>query len=77
MKYLRITTSSILSILILLGLMFFFSIGFGIVLLIYLITKVYGLFFKKNKPVNNSNVKDENSLNDKIIDVEEDDYKID
>ncbi|NSW88218.1 hypothetical protein CL651_000470 [bacterium] len=77
MKYLRITTSSILSILILLGLMFFFSIGFGIVLLIYLITKVYGLFFKKKKPVNNSNVKDENSLNDKIIDVEEDDYKID
>ena len=57
--------------------MFFFSVGFGIVLLIYLITKVYGLFFKKKKPVHNTNVKDENSINDKIIDVEEDDYKID
>lgn len=77
MKYLKITTSSILSILILLGLMFFFSIGFGIVLLIYLITKIYGLFFKKKKINDSSNEKNNNNSNDTIIDVDEDDYKID
>lgn len=77
MKYLKITTSSILSILILLGLMFFFSIGFGIVLLIYLITKIYGLFFNKKKINDSSNEKNNNNSNDTIIDVDEDDYKID
>ena len=77
MKYLKITTSSILSILILLGLMFFFSIGFGIVLLIYLITKIYGLFFNKKKINDSSNEKNNNNSNDTIIDVDEDDYNID
>jgi|TARA_B110000263_G_scaffold48418_1_gene40239 hypothetical protein len=78
MRNLRITASSILSILILLGLMFFFSVGFGIVLLIFFVTKLFGTFFKKKsvKP-DISNPKSQPEDNPDIVDVDKDDYKID
>ncbi len=74
MKNIKITASSILSVLILLGLMFFFSIGFGIILIIFFITKLYGMFFKKKKE---SNTESKGDIQGDVIDVDEDDYKID
>ena len=69
MRNVKITTSSILSILIIAGLVFIFGLGFLIVLGIFFITKLYSLFFKKKKQDTSykSESKDDNDSN--VIDI--------
>lgn len=69
MRNVKITTSSILSILIIVGLVFIFGLGFLIVLGIFFITKLYSFFFKKKKQDTSykSESKDDNDSN--VIDI--------
>ena len=69
MRNVKITTSSILSILIIAGLVFIFGLGFLIVLGIFFITKLYSFFFKKKKQDTSykSESKDDNDSN--VIDI--------
>lgn len=69
MRNVKITTSSILSILIIAGLVFIFGLGFLIVLGIFFITKLYGFFFKNKKQDTSykSESKDDDDSN--VIDI--------
>ncbi len=69
MRNVKITTSSILSILIIVGLVFIFGLGFLIVLGIFFITKLYSFFFKNKKQDTSykSESKDDDDSN--IIDI--------
>ena len=77
MRNIKITTSSILSIIIIVGLVFVFGSIFLIILAIFFLTKIYSLFFKKKKvdASHESNLKNEGEVD--IVDVDKDDYKID
>ena len=77
MRNIKITTSSILSIIIIVGLVFVFGSIFLIILAIFFLTKIYSIFFKKKKvdTSNGSNLKNESEAD--IVDVDKDDYKID
>ncbi len=66
MKNLKLTISSVLSAVILVALFIVFGIGFGVLLLIYFLFRTYRkLVVKKNRQVD-----------DEIIDVDDDNYKI-
>ena len=69
MRNVKITTSSILSILIIAGLVFIFGLGFLIVLGIFFITKLYSFFFKNKKQDTSykSESKDDDDSN--VIDI--------
>ena len=69
MRNVKITTSSILSILIIVGLVFIFGLGFLIILGIFFITKLYSFFFKNKKQDTSykSESKDDDDSN--IIDI--------
>jgi cbb3-type cytochrome oxidase subunit 3 len=77
MRNIKITTSSILSIIIIVGLVFVFGSIFLIILAIFFLTKIYSLFFKKKEvdASHESNLKNESEAD--IVDVDKDDYKID
>ncbi len=65
-KNLKLTISSVLSAVILVALFIVFGIGFGVLLLIYFLFRTYRkLVVKKNRQVE-----------DEIIDVDDDNYKI-
>ena len=65
-KNLKLTISSVLSAVILVALFIVFGIGFGVLLLIYFLFRTYRkLVVKKNRQVD-----------DEIIDVDDDNYKI-
>ena len=72
MKHLRLTLSSILSIVILISLTAFFSLAFAGVLLIYFVIRLY----KKIKPSKKKTV-EEKKDGQSYIDIDKDDYKID
>jgi cell division septal protein FtsQ len=66
MKNLKLTISSVLSAVILVALFIVFGIGFGVLLLMYFLFRTYRkLVVKKNRQVD-----------DEIIDVDDDNYKI-
>jgi cbb3-type cytochrome oxidase subunit 3 len=77
MRNIKITTSSILSIIIIIGLVFIFGSIFLIILGIFFITKLYNLFFKKKKTDTMQAKKSNTESEADIVDVEKDDYKID
>lgn len=75
-KNIKFTLTSIISIIILVALAFIFTAGFLAILGIFFLTRIYKKIIgnKKNKNINNSSSKDKN---DKIVDVDKDEYKID
>ena len=77
MRNIKITTSSILSVIIIIGLVFIFGSIFLIILGIFFITKLYNLFFKKKKTDTMQAKKSNTESEADIVDVEKDDYKID
>lgn len=76
-KNLKITLTSILSIIIIVALFIFFGLAFGAILLIFFATRMYSKFMKKKDKPNASARTDEPNKKTDIIDVEEDDYKVD
>tara|TARA_Y100000816_G_C25679355_1_gene359751 strand:- start:168 stop:401 length:234 start_codon:yes stop_codon:yes gene_type:complete len=75
-KNIKFTLTSIISIIILVALAFIFTAGFLAILGIFFLTRIYKKIIgnKKDKNINNSSSKDKN---DKIVDVDKDEYKID
>ncbi|NSW73491.1 hypothetical protein CL660_001635 [bacterium] len=75
-KNIKFTLTSIISIIILVALAFIFTAGFLAILGIFFLTRIYKKITgnKKDKNINNSSSKDKN---DKIVDVDKDEYKID
>jgi len=71
-KNVKLTVSSILSTIILVSLIVFFGVTFGVILLIYFLIRIYKklAFNKKNK------IGDGDLEKKKVIDVDDDNYKI-
>ena len=70
-KNVKLTVSSILSTIILVSLIVFFGVTFGVILLIYFLIRIYKklAFNKKNK------IGDGDLEKKKVIDVDDDNYK--
>jgi len=68
----RFAISSILSVVILISLIFFFGTAFAIILLIYFLARIYKklTFNKKNE------IQDDDHEKKETIDVDDDNYKI-
>jgi len=75
-KNIKFTLTSIISIIILIALAFIFTAGFLAILGIFFLTRIYKKIVSNKKDKNN-NISSSEDKNDKVVEVDKDEYKID